>query len=137
MLLYALEFDEAYKPDAKITEFRNSVIHKGTIPTFEDTHQFAARVYTAISSLYRQLHDKHSAHVMAVTMQGLQEKQPKVPKGMQVATNSGTMFFNTAKTDAAPDFAKALEAFKQARQMISGAIPYMQALHNRLKVQSS
>lgn len=92
MLIHALEFGEAYKPDDKITKIRNSVIHKGTIPTPDEAHQFAARVYRAISSLYLRLHDKHSTHVINVRAQGLQEKHAKVPKGMRVSTHTGTMF---------------------------------------------
>jgi hypothetical protein len=133
MLFYAIEFGKAYKPDTKMSEFRNSVIHKGTIPTVEEANRYAAYVYEAIFSLYRNLRDKHSDHVMAVVMQGLAEKQAKVPKGMHISTNSTTIFFKGAQADAPSNFAKALDAFKKARQMIAGSIPHMQALHDQPK----
>jgi hypothetical protein len=133
MLFYAIEFGKAYKPDTKMSEFRNSVIHKGTVPTLEKTNRYAAYVYEAIFPLYRNLRSKHSDHMMAVTMQGVAEKQAKVPKGMHVSTHSTTIFFKGAQTDAPSDFATALDTFKKARQMIAGSIPHMQALHDHLK----
>jgi hypothetical protein len=41
MLLHALELGKAYRPDTKMSEFRNSVIHKGQIPTFEAATRYA------------------------------------------------------------------------------------------------
>lgn len=133
MLLYALEFGKAYKPDAKIIEFRNSVIHKGTIPTHEEARQFAERVYTVISALCQRLRENHSDHMWNVTMREIGNKRAKLPPGAHVATNSGTIFFNATRAESPPDFATALESFRKARAMISGAIPEMQALHDRLK----
>ena len=52
---------------------------------------------------------------------------------MHISTNSTTIFFRRTETDAPSDFAKALDAFQMARQMIAGSIPYMQALHDQLK----
>lgn len=133
MLLYAREFGRAYKPDPKIIEFRNSVIHKGMIPTHEKARQFAERVYTVISSLCQRLRDNHFAQMWDVAMQELQDKRTRLPGDTHVATHSGTIVFNAAKTESVPDFATALESFRKARAMISGAIPEMQALHDRLK----
>jgi hypothetical protein len=132
MLLYALEFGEAYRPNIKMSEIRNSVIHKGQIPTVEEANRYAAYVYEAIFSLFRKLQDKHSNHVMAVVMLDLAERRAKVPKGMHVSTNSTTFFFRGAQEDAPSDFAKALDGFKEARQKISGSTPHMQVLHNQL-----
>ncbi len=133
MLLYAIEFGEAYKPDTKMSEFRNSVIHKGTIPTVEAATRYAAYVYETIFPLYRKLRDKHPDHVMAVVMQALMEKRAAVPEGMHVSTNTTTFFFKGAQADAPSGFAKALEDFKKGRQVIAGAVPHMQALHDQLK----
>jgi len=132
MLLYAIEFGEAYKPNTKMGEFRNSAIHKGRIPPVEEATRYAAYVYETILSLYRRLRDKHSDHMMAVVVRDLGERRMKVPPGIQVATNSTTFFFTDAQADSPPEFSKALEAFKEARQMIAGAIPQMQALHDQL-----
>jgi hypothetical protein len=124
MLLCAFEFGEAYRPDKQplkeIIEDRNAVIHQGVIPTLEVANKFASDVYGVICQLYRKLHAKHAAHMMAVTMQSLGERRERanVPNGMRVATNSGTMFFNNAKGDAEPDFAKALDAFRIGRRIM-------------------
>jgi hypothetical protein len=90
-------------------------------------------VYSIILSLYQKLRARHDAHVMSVMMLGLEEKRAKVPNEMPIASNSCTMFFNTAKADIEPDFFKALDAFKKASQMISDSIPHMQKLYDELK----
>jgi hypothetical protein len=129
MLIHAIDFGQTYKPDTKMSEFRNSVIHKGTIPTGEQAERYAAYVYETVFSLYRKVRGKHPDQVMKVVMQSLAERQAKVPQGMHVSTNSTTIFFRGAQSDAPSGFAAALEAFKTARNMIAGSIPYMQALH--------
>lgn len=135
MLEYAIEFGEAYRlsktPLKEIVEFRNPVIHKGTIPTVAEAHEFARRVYSAIVTLFRRLRDQHATSLIAVTMQDLKEKQAKVPPGMPIATNTGTMFFSSARANIEPDFAAALDAFRKARQLISDSIPYMRALQSQ------
>ena len=136
MLLHALEFGEAYRPDTKMAELRNSVIHKGRIPTIEEATLYAAYVYGTIFLLFRKLRAKHPDHVMTVVMQGLVEKQATVPKGMHVSTNSTTFFFRGAQENAPSDFASALDAFKEAREKIIGSIPYMRTLHNQLSNQA-
>ncbi len=133
MLVHANDFGQAYKPDTKMSEFRNSVIHKGTIPTVEQAERYAAYVYETIFSLYQKVRGKHPEQVTKVVMQGLAERHAKVPQGMHVSTNSTTIFFRGAQADAPPGFAVALEAFKTARNMIAGSIPHMQALHDQLK----
>jgi hypothetical protein len=70
---------------------------------------------------------------MTVVMQGLAEKQAMVPKGMHVSTNTTTFFFRGAQENAPSDFAKALDAFKEGRQVIGGAVPHMRALHEQIK----
>lgn len=138
MLLSVFEFGEAYQPNKqflnKIIGFRNSVVHQGMIPTLDEAHKFASRVYEVICPLYRKLHAKHTSHVMAVTMQGIPErrKRANIPPGMQVTTGS-SMFFNSAKVEAEPTFAKALAAFTEARKFLLEAVPQMQALHEQLK----
>ena len=135
LMLYAIEFGTAYKPDQKITEFRNSIIHKGTIPTVEQAHQFSSRIYAAIYSLYQALQQKHATPILQVTMQTLQERQARVPTGMRVATSTGTMFFNMVKLKSDADFEAALEGFKKARGMMTNSIPHMQALHDQIRSQ--
>ncbi len=133
MLLHTLQRGRAYKPDTKMSEFRNSVIHKGQIPKFEEATRYAAYVYETIFELFRELRDMHPDHVMTVVAQGLFKKQAMVPKGMHVSTNSTTFFFRVAQGNAPSNFAKALDAFKEGRQVIGGSALHMRALHERIK----
>jgi hypothetical protein len=133
MALYAVEFGEPYKPNARIITFRNDVVHKGAIPTPEKAHEFCSSVYSSIVSLYEKLHAKHAAHITSVIVEGLHEKHTKVPPGMRIATSSGMMLFNTAHAVPEPDFVKALDNFKRANRMISNSVRQMQALHDQLK----
>ena len=77
MVLYVIEFGEPYKPDRKITEIRNSVIHKGKIPTRKDANDFMSSVYSVIVSLYHKLHAKHFDDVMMVIGEDLLEDKPR------------------------------------------------------------
>jgi hypothetical protein len=133
MVLYALEFGEAYSPDDKLASFRNSVVHRGTIPTIEKARDFCAKVYAAIFSIYHKLREKHPDVITHVMMQRIQARQAKIPSGVRRVSHSATMFFRPAPALAEPDFEKALDAFKTARTMIFGSIPDMQALHDQLK----
>jgi hypothetical protein len=131
--LYAIEFGESYKPDTKISNFRNEVIHKGMIPTVDDAKIFCSHIYLVISTLYRKLHDKHADHMTFVMMDGLRKKQALLPEGMKFASNTGTMFFKGTQAGAAADFGAALAVFEEARRLISGSKLEMQALHESLK----
>jgi hypothetical protein len=74
--------------------------------------------------------------MIEVALQDLVEKQANVPADMRVATSSGAMFFNVAKANVEPDFAKAIDAFKQAGPLISDSVPHVRILHNQLKQRS-
>jgi len=135
MLLYAIEFDEQHEPEQKWTTFRNSVIHKGKIPTLEETEGYASYVYSTILRLYLKIHAKHADHVQNVIMQSIQEKHAKIQNNnnMMSATNIGPIFFNIA-SDIEPDFSKALNGFKKARRDLHDELKKL--LSNSLRARS-
>jgi hypothetical protein len=129
MLLYALSFGEAYKLDQKITEFRNAVIHKGTIPSPDRAAEFCARVYAVIETLYAKLSVHHDSQIHLVVTRELQDKRSKLPAAMPVATSSGTTFFNHVVAQRPAYFEAALDCFRQSRERIANALPELHRLH--------
>ena len=133
LLLHAIDFGEPFKPDVKITEFRNSVIHKGLIPNPKEAKDFAARIYVTIQLLNSRLSENHFENMLRITNRRLHEKQVNIPNEIKVSTSSGTMFFNALAGQPEESFAKALDDFRKAREAIAGALPEMQRLHDSLK----
>jgi hypothetical protein len=84
MLLYALSFGDAYKPVQKIAEFRNAVIHKGTIPSPDRAAEFCSKVYGVIETLYAKLAIGHDVQIRQIVMRELQEKRSKLPAALPV-----------------------------------------------------
>jgi len=133
MTLYAAEFREAYKPSAKMVEFRNGVIHKGVIPKPEEATKFCGDVYEAVTSLYAKLSTRYKEDIRKLVSQELQEKRKKAGTGVATATSTGTIFFNIARDANPASFAEALESFAKAQAVIRGALPYMQRLHELIR----
>lgn len=55
IMLYASNIKEVFKVDKKKVEFRNNIIHKGIIPTFDETYEYAKYVYNSIYSIILNL----------------------------------------------------------------------------------
>jgi len=132
MMLYAVEFDEAHKLDKQIVEFRNGVIHKGVIPDLDEAKKFCSAVYEIIAGLYEKLSGKYSEHIRKLVSHEVGEKRKKVSRDMATVTSTGTMFFNISRADNPRSFADALDSFRKAQAAISGAIPYMQRMHEMI-----
>jgi hypothetical protein len=97
MVLYAAELCVAYIPNKKITEIRNSVIHKGQIPTPEKAAEFCEMIYKEVHSLSKILLEKYSDSWNQVIGCDLMERTKQLPKDMHRATSSGTTFFRLTK----------------------------------------
>jgi len=128
MMLYAAEFAEPYKPNTKIVEFRNSVIHKGVIPEPEAARKFCGDVYELIVPLYAKLSGRYKEDIRKLIGQELREKRKKAAAGLPAATSTGTTFFNIAREANPASFAEAIESFIKAQALIEGAIPQLRKL---------
>lgn len=133
MVLYLIEFGEPYILDEKIVKFRNSVIHKGVIPTPEKTNWFVSEIYKEIYLLYLKLESKELDFIRSVIFSELEERNRKIPQNMARATSSGTIFFNTANVERKPTFDEALKAYKEAQERIKSSIPYMSLFNQLIK----
>ena len=129
MALHAVELGIAYSPNQRIVEFRNNVIHKGQIPTPEKAYDFCGKVYAEIFNLYETFSKKFAAAIRDVTAHDLKVRSNQLPKGTPTATASGTMFFSIARSENKPTFKEALDEYIEAREKLTGAVPYLKALH--------
>jgi hypothetical protein len=128
MALYAAKFAEAHRPNPKIVEFRNSVIHKGVIPKPNAARKFCADVYELIVPLYAKLSEKYKEEIRKLVSQELQEKRKQAGAELPAATSTGTTFFNIAREANPASFEEALESFMKAQAVIQGAIPQMRTI---------
>lgn len=133
LLLHALEFGTAYKPKSSIASFRNSVIHKGVIPTLEEARQFGSEVYGEIYDLYGKLRAKYGDFIQHVVAEELGRRRVKLPKDIRVSTTSGDNVFSIARQEHALSFSEALTSFRKHREMLGAAVPEMMALHKALQ----
>ncbi|MEW5056532.1 MAG: hypothetical protein AB1Y25_02820 [Cycloclasticus sp.] len=133
LFLHLLEFNCTYEINKKTVEFRNKVVHKGYIPTPKEAEDFAEKIYTEISGLSTKLKAQCGEQINQVIMDGLQEKNKKIPKGMPVATTSGTMFFSLVKEEE-NNFQNAIASYKESQETIFGAVPYLKFLNKAVVV---
>jgi hypothetical protein len=119
MLLHALEFGSAYKPKDTIARFRNSVIHKGVIPTGADAHEFCSEVYETIRKLFNTVHAKYADSIGSVVREENFRRQTAVSKGTRVATSTGGNLFSILEGTESASFSEALDGFRKQRTTIS------------------
>lgn len=127
-ILYALQFGEAYRADASINQFRNSVIHKGLIPTPEQAQDFCAKVYSEIFRVTELLREGCEEVVRHVVMEDLMERHAQIGVEGQVATAQGTTFFNLSRRENKRSFEEAVHSYLEMKTLIESSFPYMQEL---------
>jgi hypothetical protein len=134
LALHAIEFGRAYVTNKKIIEFRNSVIHKGRIPTPDEAIGFCERVYSEILLLTEKLEKNHSSAINEVISQDLSKRAEMVPKGTPIATTTGTFFFSLAHKDKKSTFKEAYDAYLKSKNIVASAVPGLKAISPLLKV---
>jgi hypothetical protein len=123
LALHAVEFGSPYGPNKAITEIRNSVIHKGRIPTPEEARDFCELVYSEICLLTEKLQQSCAPAINKVVSQDLRERAGLLATGTPIATTTGTMFFSLARGDRKASFAEAYDGYLEARKSVEGAAP--------------
>lgn len=127
--LFALQFGSAYKPNKSIVEFRNSVIHKGHIPTLEEAHKFCSKVYSEILNITERLQENLSESINLVVQSDLRERYAKIDSILPKATPAGGMFFSLCSSPKKRTFAEAFESFQDSKEKLLKSIPDMEKLH--------
>jgi hypothetical protein len=132
LALYALEFGTAYLPNADITTFRNSVIHKGFIPTPDEAQKFCSNVYAEIFNISQRLYQNFANAITEVVSQDIRVRQAKIPEGIRVASMCGGGFFGFANQNQKPTFTEAYNSYIETQTALSDAVPQLRALHQQL-----
>jgi hypothetical protein len=119
--LYMLELNESPpKLDEKQAKFRNSVIHKGVIPTYEEVYSYANYLYTYMTSILKLIVKNYSHEIMRLTIASLEERSSMV-HGKFFNGCMNTIISAYAIPQDIP-FKVALERSLSVRKLISNSI---------------
>lgn len=129
LVLFALQFGSAYAPNNTIVTFRNSVIHKGLIPTPEKAREFCSMVYSEIMSVTERLRADLSEAMNRVVMADLHSRSAMADAKLPKATAEGGMFFNLTASPTVQTFDEAYLSFQENREKLLASIPQMKAIH--------
>lgn len=129
LALYLTEMGQPFKPNAKMAEFRNAVIHKGQIPTPEEANLFCSNVYEQVLDITDQLRLKLPSALNQAVMLDLIERNKSIPQDVARATNSGGMFFSLASSSNKRTFTEALAEMEERKTKLLQSVPYMKAMH--------
>jgi hypothetical protein len=130
--LHALVLDAPYVPNKQIAPFRNSVIHKGEIPTPDAARQFCEDVYSEIYRTASLLRQHCEAAVRTAILDDLRARQAKVPAGMSVATAANMGLYSLSWADNKADFSEALQRYAKGAEMLLASESEMRRLHESL-----
>ena len=112
MVLYAAQTGDVYKPNPKLTEFRNSVIHKGRIPTPDQTADFCEMVFQAIQPVWKLLQTDYMAAYNEVMTRDRKSRWASVPDG----TPTGSVYASLWSYAATKTFKETLEVYKRVHE---------------------
>lgn len=132
LFLFALQFGSVYKPNKEIAEFRNSVIHKGLIPTPDEARQFCQKIYAEVIFVTQQLRASLAQTILEITLADLRERNTKIDPNLPRATVGGRMFFSLNVAPIQPSFDKAFQSFQDTKGKLMSSISQIEALHHTL-----
>ncbi|WP_050483199.1 hypothetical protein [Pseudomonas sp. Ant30-3] len=134
LALHSLIFCDAYKPSSKVIEFRNAVIHKGTIPTIEQAKEFCELVYIEIYKISSLLKIHCSDAIETVLESDFDSRVLKVPEGKRIHGANRSSIFSISSEKNKGTFSEALdnyERFNATLRHASENVPKMlEALQN-------
>lgn len=122
LALHALFFGKAYAPNNKITEFRNAVIHKGTIPTPDEAKNFCSLVYEEIYKIGILLKDHCKREIEFALEQDFNARASKVPSGVRVHSSQKSSIYNMLGENNKPTFEEALVNYNNFNKTLERAI---------------
>ncbi len=129
LFLYLVTLKEEYKLNEKIPPFKNKVIHKGYIPTPKEVIEFAELIYQEIYSITQILKNSFPNELQKIITDNIKEKNETIPINIPRTMSSGTIFFSLSMSEQKSNFKDALSSYKETREKISGAMPYMKLLN--------
>lgn len=111
LALHALFFGEAYVPNKKATEFRNAVIHKGTIPTPDEAKNFCSLVYAEIYKIGMLLKERCKCEIESTLEQDFKSRESKIPSEVRVHGSKKSSIYHILGDNNKPTFEGALDNY--------------------------
>lgn len=122
IFLYLMENKKAIefiKP--KYISFRNDVIHKGYIPSFEEACQYGEHLFSFIVPILRDLKKKNSEFIQEIIFQDLRKKYKDAKENVQPTTMTASTMLRIAASDKenkSKNFREALEELNKNRHIL-------------------
>lgn len=120
--LYMLDQSRTFKIDKRITETRNSVIHRGKIVREVEALEFSENVYSVIQHLQTELQSKFPKFVAEEAEREMKVQQAQVPEGVKfVKLASASVKVDKAKNEVTRSVTRFIEhvaAMKSTRESV-------------------
>lgn len=121
LALHALFFGEAYVPNRKVTEFRNAVIHKGTIPTPDEAKNFCSLVYAEIYKIGMLLKERCKCEIESTLEQDFKSRESKIPSEVRVHGSQKSSIYHILADNNKPTFEGALDNYNSFNKTLERA----------------
>ena len=133
LALHLVKFGTSYTLNQSITEFRNSVIHKGLIPKPKDAKEFCSKVYDEILKITKKLRLKFPEALQKTIILDIADRSQNIDPVISRSTSTGCMFFRLSNENNKNTFDEAFKAFQEHQKIIEGAVPYLENMHEAVK----
>ena len=133
LAMHLIKFGTPYIPKNSISEFRNSVIHKGFIPKTKEAEDFCSKVYHEIFEITEKLESKFPEALQKTLLADLEERFQKIDPKISKSTGTGCLFFSLSRKDKKNKFHNALESFKNEQRIIENAMPGLREMFEKVK----
>jgi hypothetical protein len=117
MALHALVLGIPFVPNKDIAPFRNSVIHKGKIPTPEDAQTFCGNVYSEIFRTADLLRQNCQKAINTVTAEDLRDRTTMLPDRIGSIKQPYGIYF-IEETNNKADFSQAFKNYIYKKEII-------------------
>jgi hypothetical protein len=114
VVLYPIISGESFALPGHVSEFRNKVIHKGYIATYDEVFRYASEIYLMIRQIRGVLNEKCPTEMWAEINEAKDVQRAAVPEGMDCA------FLGTTDYDARPDLTAFEECMNEIKREIEG-----------------
>ena len=118
LTLQTVVFGMDYKISPKTAEFRNSVIHKGHIPTPTEAETFVRSAYAEAVELVEKLRKNCEPALHKCMLRDIKERSKQAPPGMPVSTTGAFYYFTTAALQSM-SFEAALLSLRRGRALLA------------------
>lgn len=116
--LYLKEFNEIPKEDNKMKSFRNNVVHKGYIPTYNETYEYGNYIMIYIKEVLFKLGNNYDVYIEQIKTNRFNEvlkKNANIERG-KIATSEIKTIFNLGNINKDLDFRKELEQLRETQE---------------------